>query len=279
MRSSNAPTNLPTHRAVLSRSHPASERRVHLRSPATTTIISRRSRCPVSCCCAACTVSPPSIRRQRAFAVAGPQCNDKHHQPISNRHSFHLRIVIGARSPSDCQPPPSAPSCRIRPVDPASFASPRLSLNTTFNVESRSLASRILAANMLRPATPLSILFFVAFVLLLLSTLSAPIIRSIPIASYRGISFGVLGYCENNKPCEGPMIGYNTGMPFPQIATTPCPQTHTSFSTSSIQIKSLTNACTQIVCFKMHPTPTSRSHRVSDLPYPPFLSSTPSLLS
>jgi hypothetical protein len=66
---------------------------------------------------------------------------------------------------------------------------------------------------MLRPATPLSILFFVAFVLLLLATLSTPIIKSIPLATYRGSNFGVLGYCENgNSGCKGPMIGYNTGM-------------------------------------------------------------------
>ncbi|KAF1838587.1 pali-domain-containing protein [Decorospora gaudefroyi] len=64
---------------------------------------------------------------------------------------------------------------------------------------------------MLRPATPLSILFFIAFVLLLLATLSTPIIKSIPLATYRGIHFGVLGYCENgNSGCQGPMIGYNT---------------------------------------------------------------------
>jgi hypothetical protein len=60
---------------------------------------------------------------------------------------------------------------------------------------------------MLRPATPLSILFFIAFCLLLLSTLSTPII---PIATYRGIDFGVLGYCQDGK-CYGPMVGYDTG--------------------------------------------------------------------
>lgn len=65
---------------------------------------------------------------------------------------------------------------------------------------------------MLRPATPLSILFFVAFVLLLLSTLSTPLIKSIPLATYRGVHFGVLGYCEKgDSGCKGPMIGYNTG--------------------------------------------------------------------
>ncbi|KAF2867208.1 SUR7/PalI family-domain-containing protein [Massariosphaeria phaeospora] len=62
---------------------------------------------------------------------------------------------------------------------------------------------------MLRPATPLSILFFAAFVLLLLSTLSTPIIRGIPLATFRGVDFGVFGYCENGR-CDGPMIGYDT---------------------------------------------------------------------
>jgi hypothetical protein len=64
---------------------------------------------------------------------------------------------------------------------------------------------------MLRPATPLSILFFIAFVLLLLSTLSTPIIRGIPLATFQGVNFGVLGYCDGTK-CDGPMIGYDTGM-------------------------------------------------------------------
>lgn len=64
---------------------------------------------------------------------------------------------------------------------------------------------------MLRPATPLSILFFAAFVLLLLSTLSTPVIQGIPLATYQGVNFGVLGYCNSNGECKGPMIGYDTG--------------------------------------------------------------------
>lgn len=64
---------------------------------------------------------------------------------------------------------------------------------------------------MLRPATPLSILFFAAFVLLLLSTLSTPIIQGIPLATFRGVRFGTFGYC-NGTDCKGPMIGYDTGM-------------------------------------------------------------------
>jgi len=64
---------------------------------------------------------------------------------------------------------------------------------------------------MLRPATPLSILFFVAFVLLLLSTLSTPIIQAIPLAQFDGVDFGVFGYCQNGK-CSGMRVGYDTGM-------------------------------------------------------------------
>ncbi|KAF2643456.1 pali-domain-containing protein [Massarina eburnea CBS 473.64] len=62
---------------------------------------------------------------------------------------------------------------------------------------------------MLRPATPLSILFLAAFALLLLSTLSTPIIKGIPLATFKGVDFGVFGYCENGQ-CRGPMIGYDT---------------------------------------------------------------------
>ncbi|PPJ50514.1 hypothetical protein CBER1_07731 [Cercospora berteroae] len=63
---------------------------------------------------------------------------------------------------------------------------------------------------MLRPATPLSIIFFVAFVLLLLSTLSTPVIKGIPLGSYQGYNFGVLGWCSDDGRCEGPVIGYST---------------------------------------------------------------------
>jgi len=65
---------------------------------------------------------------------------------------------------------------------------------------------------MLRPATPLAIIFFVAFVLLLLSTISTPIIKQIPLGSYQGWDFGVLGYChEDGGRCRGPQVGYSTG--------------------------------------------------------------------
>jgi hypothetical protein len=63
---------------------------------------------------------------------------------------------------------------------------------------------------MLRPATPLAIIFFLAFVLLLLSTISTPIIKAIPLGSYQGYDFGVFGWC-NGDDCEGPRIGYTTG--------------------------------------------------------------------
>ncbi|KAK3311415.1 SUR7/PalI family-domain-containing protein [Chaetomium strumarium] len=61
---------------------------------------------------------------------------------------------------------------------------------------------------MLRPATPLSVLLFAAFALLLLSVLSTPIIKVIPLGSWQGVDFGVFGYCTSNG-CTSIEIGYD----------------------------------------------------------------------
>jgi hypothetical protein len=63
---------------------------------------------------------------------------------------------------------------------------------------------------MLRPATPLTVLLFAAFALLLISVLSTPIIKAIPLASFGGVDFGVFGYCQGST-CTSIKIGYNTG--------------------------------------------------------------------
>ena len=63
---------------------------------------------------------------------------------------------------------------------------------------------------MLRPATPLTLLLAVSFVLLLLSVISTPIVKGIPIATFQGVNFGVFGYCTQTK-CSGVKIGYTTG--------------------------------------------------------------------
>ena len=63
---------------------------------------------------------------------------------------------------------------------------------------------------MLRPATPLTILFFVAFVLLLLATISTPIVKAIPLASLNQVNLGVFGYCTP-KECSDIKIGYSVG--------------------------------------------------------------------
>jgi hypothetical protein len=60
----------------------------------------------------------------------------------------------------------------------------------------------------MRPATPLSVLFLVAFALLLLSSLSTPVIKAIPLASHKGYTFGVWGYC-NGDDCSKIGIGYD----------------------------------------------------------------------
>ena len=48
---------------------------------------------------------------------------------------------------------------------------------------------------MIRPATPLTVLLFAAFALLLLSVLSTPIIKGIPLGTVDDVQFGVFGYC------------------------------------------------------------------------------------
>lgn len=62
---------------------------------------------------------------------------------------------------------------------------------------------------MLRPATPLTLLLFIAFVLLLLSVISTPIVHGIPLASFKGVDFGVFGYCKQGSACSGIQVGYS----------------------------------------------------------------------
>ena len=63
---------------------------------------------------------------------------------------------------------------------------------------------------MIRPATPLSILLLAAFGLLLISVLSVPIITSIPLGSFHGVTYGVFGLCTD-AGCSGIEIGYDAG--------------------------------------------------------------------
>lgn len=66
---------------------------------------------------------------------------------------------------------------------------------------------------MLRPATPLAVLLAAAFGLLLMSVLSTPIIKAIPLGEYVGVTFGVFGYClNNNAKCSPFEIGYDDGL-------------------------------------------------------------------
>ncbi|KAL5361251.1 SUR7/PalI family-domain-containing protein [Aspergillus floccosus] len=60
---------------------------------------------------------------------------------------------------------------------------------------------------LLRPATPLTILLLIAFVLLLLSVISTPIVKGIPLATFKNVDYGVFGYCKNGK-CTDIHIGY-----------------------------------------------------------------------
>lgn len=64
---------------------------------------------------------------------------------------------------------------------------------------------------MLRPGTPLTVLLFAAFALLLLAVISTPIIEAIPLSDFGGVTYGVFGYCQNGKGCSGIGVGYDTG--------------------------------------------------------------------
>ncbi|KAF7589367.1 regulator of ime2 [Aspergillus hancockii] len=72
---------------------------------------------------------------------------------------------------------------------------------------------------LLKPATPLTILLLIAFVLLLLSVISTPIIKGIPLATFQKVDYGVFGYCKAGQ-CTDIHVGYtnddlsNTGSDF-----------------------------------------------------------------
>lgn len=66
---------------------------------------------------------------------------------------------------------------------------------------------------MLRPATPLTALLLVSFVLLLLSVISTPIVKGIPLATNDGVDFGVFGYCQGLN-CSPIRVGYLSSKDF-----------------------------------------------------------------
>ncbi|KAF7169681.1 hypothetical protein CNMCM6106_004521 [Aspergillus hiratsukae] len=68
---------------------------------------------------------------------------------------------------------------------------------------------------LLKPATPLTILLLAAFILLLLSVLSTPIIKGIPLATFNRVDYGVFGFCKPGQ-CTDIHIGYTTD----EISTT-----------------------------------------------------------
>ncbi|QDS68342.1 hypothetical protein FKW77_010708 [Venturia effusa] len=102
---------------------------------------------------------------------------------------------------------------------------------------------------MLRPATPLAVLFFAAFVLLLLSTLSTPVIKGIPLASFNGHDFGVWGYCTGSN-CTHVEIGYDTDSLFNSTDNFSLPS-GTRHSVSYILIIHPVAALLALICFSL----------------------------
>lgn len=62
---------------------------------------------------------------------------------------------------------------------------------------------------LLKPATPLTVLLLIAFVLMLITCISTPIVKGIPLATYKNVDYGVFGYCDGDK-CTGIHVGYTS---------------------------------------------------------------------
>jgi hypothetical protein len=73
---------------------------------------------------------------------------------------------------------------------------------------------------LLKPATPLTVLLLAAFTLLLLSTISTPIVKGIPLATFENVDFGVFGYCKGSQ-CSGVRVGYTTSAILPSPGKIP----------------------------------------------------------
>lgn len=73
---------------------------------------------------------------------------------------------------------------------------------------------------LLKPATPLTILLLVAFALLLISCLSTPIIKGIPLATYNNVDYGVFGYCQGDA-CTNIHVGYTSSQSAPPFLFLP----------------------------------------------------------
>lgn len=134
------------------------------------------------------------------------------YRTIASFSSLHSSLLVSpciAPLPSCLEPNvslvslPSAP-LRVVVVVFLSFA---LSASTRFSFQG---VKRPVLIMLLKPATPLTVLLLIAFALLLLSVISTPIVKGIPIASYENIDYGVFGYCKGGE-CTDIHIGYTSG--------------------------------------------------------------------
>lgn len=64
---------------------------------------------------------------------------------------------------------------------------------------------------MVQLATPLSVLLFAAFILLVLSVISIPVTKFVPLGENANVKYGVFGYCQGDK-CSKIGLGYPSGM-------------------------------------------------------------------
>lgn len=73
---------------------------------------------------------------------------------------------------------------------------------------------------LLKPATPLTVLLLIAFALLLLTCISTPIVKGIPLATFTDVDYGVFGYCQADK-CTNIHVGYTSSESRPPLSLLP----------------------------------------------------------
>lgn len=125
-----------------------------------------------------------------------------------SRHSFDRLSLITTTVDQECNHLWAVEATVGHKQHNPSIRQPELLLYTSYG--QFPFQAALTQYRMLRPATPLTLLLFLAFVLLLISVISTPIVKGIPLASYKGVDFGVFGNC-NGTTCTEIKVGYTTG--------------------------------------------------------------------
>lgn len=149
-----------------------------------------------------------TARLRLALRLSTPTTSNTNLWPRYSTRKLPVRrtSIFATRFPSSLALPPDSISPHAPVISTAFRHRPRPA-----RLAVRRCSSSRFAA-MLRPATPLAILLAGAFVLLLISVISAPIVKSIYLGEANDVVFGVFGYCPDKGDCSSVGLGYDNGM-------------------------------------------------------------------